>query len=150
MEEVENMEEAAEQMEKLYKAFTVNSKAARRHGKGMLQYLQSKFPLPEGAKVELILQESKTTRLRSGKGVLSCNGKISVSKKSQVAKIKVAIKGKSPFQVITTVAHEYRHALQVFVEDRTLSTEIDHPTEVEARVFGNAHRLDYVYSCSNW
>ncbi len=142
------MDAAAEQFEKLYLATRVNKTEARRHARGMLRYLQVKFPLPAGVTVVMILQDSKTSRIRQASGIVKCVGKISVGAETKVATIKVVLKDRTTFSILGTVAHEYRHALQVFVEGRTLAEGYDHPTEVEARVFGAEQRMEYVDLCS--
>ncbi|BCR04301.1 hypothetical protein DESUT3_13700 [Desulfuromonas versatilis] len=106
-----------------------------------LSYLQMTHPLPPGVALEV-----KTTRkptVKYGKygdaaGTFHKVGPfavitISLDQKPTFFMGEKILDGRTDLKILTTIAHEYKHALQAFNRDTPLNGDYNGPDEVEAR-----------------
>jgi len=99
-----------------------------------LEHLKQTHPLPSGLSMSVNCLNKKLDKGKS-------TGQVKMSKVNQTAEITIfEVENREPLCLLNTVAHEYKHILQSFVEypDKWVGGKVKNmKEEVEACVFGS-------------
>lgn len=96
-----------------------------------LTYLKEQYPLPQEVSVSFKFENSPTVKSVGG---MWGSGNFSL-KGSQKAEVSVAMKNRPLNEMVKTLAHEYKHAHQVFVEGMKVDPAYTGKFEREAGEF---------------